>query len=475
MGGFMARISQDFFDRKSEMASLSGKFSSSAKGEMVVLYGRRRLGKTLLIKKFMDAHPAAKSLYLFVNLQEEGELKGTFCQNVKEQTGQTLKIEAWQDFFGWLHNFSAKEKAIVVIDEFQRLKNIAPSFISSLQDAWDSTLKNDRLFLVLVGSSIGMMSKIALSGAGALYGRKTYQMRLEPFRYADFREMFPAIFEEERVQRYAVFGGTPYYLELSKKHQSLKDAIVKEVLEKDAPLREEPKDLLEFELRTIARYNSILHAIASGKQTNKEISDMTGIAQQSLPPYLNTLSSLMGLVEKKEPMFGKKNMGRYRLRDNFFKFWYSFLHQNNTLLELSETAMVMEKIEEQLPAFTGRAFEGVVLELLAICNRKEIKGLKLDFERIGSWWDKAGNEIDICIPNKNELLLGEVKWASKPVGPDLLHSLEEKSKLVNHPGKRRFILVSKSGFTEGCLKLARETGTITLDLKDIQALFDSKR
>ncbi len=352
----MERISQDFFDRKNELTSLSGKFNSSTKGELIVLYGRRRLGKTLLIKKFVDTHANAKSLYFFVNLQEEEEQKGTFCQDIKEQTGQTLKISHWKDFFGWLHLFAAKEKSIVVIDEFQRLKKIAPSFISSLQNEWDSTLKNDKLFLVLVGSSIGMMSKIALSGTGALYGRKTGQMRLEPFKYADFREMFPAISEEERVLRYAVFGGTPYYLELSKKHHSLKEAITMEILEKNAPLREEPKDLLEFELRTIARYNSILHAIASGKQTNKEISDITGIAQQSLPPYLNTLSSLMGLVEKKEPMFGKKNMGRYQLKDNFFKFWYSFLHQNNTLLELDETAKVMEKIEDScLPSRARRS------------------------------------------------------------------------------------------------------------------------
>ena len=473
----MKQQNEEFYGRKEELDYFAKRWEGLTKGELIILYGRRRLGKTRLVKKFMDGiGDKSKALYLFVNTQEESQIKKDFSSDILEQAGDSVKIVDWKDFFSYLDATAQKGKICVVIDEFQRTKITAPAFITQLQNQWDSRLKNGKIMLILVGSSIGMMTKIARRGAGALYGRKTGQMQLQPFTYSDFRQMFPALSEEKKVEWFAVFGGTPYYLELAKADShDLAKAIEKTVLQKAAPLREEPKNLLEFELRKIARYNSILHAIAAGKQTVKEIADAVGVEQASLPVYLSSLDNLLGLVEKKDPMFGRKNAGRYVLRDNFFRFWYRFVLNQASLLELERTDKALQTIMEQLGSYVGPEYERVAIELFKAYNGSKIGNLELDFEKIGSWWDKRGNEIDIVFENKGELVLGEVKWTADLAGRDVLESLMKKASLVNRPGKRRFVLVSKNGFTEGCLKLAQETGTLTLDLKDMRALFDSKR
>ncbi|MDO8339290.1 MAG: ATP-binding protein, partial [Candidatus Burarchaeum sp.] len=385
---------------------------------------------------------------------------------------EAVKLEAWRDLFLHIGKVSKDKKTILVIDEFQRLKKIAPGFITELQNQWDSALKNNPLMIILVGSSIGMMRKIAMSPHGALYGRKTAQMQLEPFRYADFRQVFPGLTEAEKVEWYSVFGGTPAYLELARRQPTLMDAIKKVVLEKEAPLREEPKNLLEFELEVIARYNSILQAIARGKRTIREMSDETKIDQTTLPAYLNSLRNLLGLVRRKDPLFGKKNLGRYALADNFFSFWYSFVLPHASGIEIGNLEAPLAAIHRDLPAHVGRCVEEVVRELFILYNGREMKGVKLDFERIGAWWDRSGNEIDLVIDGKEELLLGEIKWTNKPMGADILYELEKKAALVPKAGKRQFVLVSRSGFEPACLKRAQEMGCLTLDIKDIEGLFD---
>mgnify|MGYP001558079863 CR=1 FL=1 len=473
----MKQPGEQFYGRKEELDFFAKRWDTLSKGELIILYGRRRLGKTRLAKKFMDSIGGkSKKLYLFVNAQEESQIKEDFSKDILEQTGDTLKIVDWKDLFDYLAIEAGKGKLCVVIDEFQRTKVTAPAFITQLQNQWDSRLKNERIMLLLVGSSIGMMTKIALAGTGALYGRKTGQMQLQPFTYADFRRMFHDLGEEKKVEWFAVFGGTPYYLELAKAGgHELPKAIETVVLGNAAPLRDEPKNLLEFELRNIARYNSILHAIAAGKQTVKEIADVVGVKQSSLPAYLSSLDRLLGLVGKKDPMFGRKNAGRYALKDNFFRFWYRFVLSQSSLLELGRADKALETITGQLDSYVGREYERVAIELFKACNGGKIRDLELDFAKIGSWWDKRGNEIDIAFENRGELVLGEVKWTADLVGVEVLENLMKKAQLVNRPGRRRFVLVSKNGFTRGCLERARETNTLTLDLKDIQKLYDSKR
>ena len=464
-----------FYDRKQEINLLKEKYNSLKFGEMVVLYGRRRVGKTELIKQFLKTLPQKKSLYLYVDLINKRGMLDSFSSSIQEQLKENIIFHEFEDFLKYAEEKSTKEKFVLAIDEFQRFLDISPDFITKLQNYWDSRLKNKKLMLILVGSSIGMIQKITNSKAGALYGRGT-KIKISPFRYADFRLMFDTLSEEKKILIYSVFGGTPYYLEKAKMIEGdIYKKIYELITKKGANLFEEPKNLLEYEnIRIHAKYNSILQATASGKETLKEISDFTKIPSNVLTPYLKKLDELLDLIGKKNPILGKERLGRYYIKDNFFKFWYKFIFPNQSALNLGNIDFVNDLIKENLNSYVGRIFEDVVKELLVLYNTKEIKGLKLNFENIGSWWDRGNAEIDVLAYNLKEkkYLVGEIKWTNKKLDLDVVKELERKYKLINRQGKYDFIFVSKSGFTENAISRIKELNGIFLDLKDIEELFD---
>ena len=465
---------KEFYDRKDELNLLKSKYSQLKSGEMIVIYGRRRVGKTELIRQFLKNIPENK-FYFYVDLASKQDILNSLSASIQEQLKENIKFSEFEDFLKYLEYKSEKDKFLLVIDEFQRFLDIAPEFITKLQNFWDSKLKNHKIMIILVGSSIGMIQKITNSKAGALYGRGT-KMKISPFKYSDFRLMFKEMSEEERVLTYSVFGGTPYYLEKVKKTDGdIYQKINELVLKKGAELIEEPKNLMEYEnVRVHAKYNTILLATSSGKETMKEIEDFTKINSNQMSPYLDKLDNLLDLIGRKDPVLGKEKLGRYCVRDNFFKFWYKFIFPNQTPLNLGNTKIVSDLIKQDLNSYIGRVFEDIVKELLVLYNTKEIKGLKLNFENIGSWWDRNSNEIDILAYNLKEknFLLGEVKWTNKLLDIDVIVELERKSKYINYGGTYKFIFVSKNGFTEKALKKMQDIGAIHLDLKDIEELFN---
>jgi uncharacterized protein len=463
-----------FYDRKQETNILKEKYGSLKFGEMLVIYGRRRVGKTELIKQFIKTVPQKKSLYLYVDLINKQGMLNSFSLSIQEQLKENVLFSEFEDFLRYVEEKSNKEKFVLVIDEFQRFLDISPDFITKLQNYWDSILKNKKLMLILVGSSIGMIQKITNSKVGALYGRGT-KIKISPFRYVDFRLMFNTLSEEEKILVYSVFGGTPYYLE---KVKMVEGDIYKKIYElitkKGAELFEEPKNLLEYEnIRIHAKYNSILQATSSGKETLKEIEDFTKISSNILTPYLSRLDELLDLLGKKNPILGKERLGRYCVKDNFFKFWYKFIFPNQSALNLGNINFVDSLIKENLNSYVGRIFEDIVRELLVLYNTKEIKGVKLNFENIGSWWNRGDTEIDILAYNLKEkrYLVGEIKWTNKKLDLDVVQNLERKYKLINRQGKYDFIFVSKSGFTESAINRIKEINGISLDLKEIEELF----
>ncbi|MBU0646781.1 AAA family ATPase [Patescibacteria group bacterium] len=385
---------EEFYDRKNEIEQLRERYKALDGGVLLALYGRRRVGKTELVKKFMNELPQKRKFYFYVDLSGKQELLNSLSAAILEQLNETIKFGSFDGFFDYLEGKSS-EKFLLVIDEFQRFLNVAPEFITKLQNRWDSKLRHSKIMILIVGSSIGMIKKITESRAGALYGRAS-KIKISPFRYVDFRLMFKELDESEKIERYAVFGGTPYYLEKTKKIGSTLQAISELVLKKDGVLAEEPKNLLEYEnVRVHAKYNSILHSIGSGKEILKEIQDFTKIPPTTMPAYIKRLDELLDLVGKKDPILGKERLGRYAIRDNFFKFWYKFIFPHQTALNLGNDKLVLKIIEENLNSYVGRIFEDIVKELLILSLNKKIKGVEMNFENIGSWWDRYSNEIDI--------------------------------------------------------------------------------
>ncbi|MEK6968084.1 MAG: ATP-binding protein [Nanoarchaeota archaeon] len=464
-----------FYDRKEELDILKNKFAGLQSGEMLVIYGRRRVGKTELIRQFMNAIPENK-LYFYVDLVEKQGILDSLSKAVQDQLGETRKFADFDDFLNFI-SIKSDKNFVLVIDEFQRFLEVAPNFITQLQNNWDQKLKNKKIMIILVGSSIGMIQKITNSKAGALYGRAT-KLKISPFKYADFRLMFKELSEEEKIVTYAVFGGTPYYLEKAKKIEGdINKKINELLLKKGAELVEEPKNLLEYEnVRVHAKYNSILQATSSGKENIKEIQDFTGIDSNIMSAYIKRLDELLDLLGRKDPVLGKARLGRYVLKDNFFGFWYRFIFPNQTALNLGNFKIVSNSIKENLNSYVGRVFEDVCKEILIARISKSLDGYVLDFENIGSWWNRSGEEIDIVAYNRKSrrILVAEVKWTNKATDVDVVNELMRKSKLINFSGDYKFLFFSKNGFTERAIKRMSEIKAISLALKDVEMLFESK-
>ena len=465
---------KEFYDRKNELAILRDKHTNLKSGEMVVIYGRRRVGKTELIKQFIKSVP--NKLYFYVDLVEKQGILDSLSNSIQEQLKETIKFNDFNDFLGYIESKAKKDNFVLVVDEFQRFLDVAPYFITQLQNYWDSKLKNEKIMIILVGSSIGMIEKITNSRTGALYGRST-RIKISPLKYNDFRLMFKELSEEEKIFVYSVFGGTPYYLEKVKLSEGdIYARIFSLLLKAGAELMEEPKNLLEYEnVRIHAKYNAILQATSLGKETIKEIGDFTKIRSNILPAYIDKLDNLLDLLARKDPVLGKERLRRYCIKDNFFRFWYKFIFANQTSLNLGNTKFVLDMIKENLNSYVGRTFEDIVKELLILHLNKNIKGVDIDFENIGSWWDRSGNEIDIVAYNHKtrKIIVGEVKWTSNPMDIDIVENLVLKSKLINFNGEYTFLFVSKKGFTERCKKRMNELNALFLDLNEISKLFGS--
>ena len=472
----MAEEKLDFYNRKEEIAMLKEKHAAietSGKGAMLAIYGRRRVGKTELIKKFVKECKEQK-LYFYVDLAERRVILNSLSKAIKEQLNDDIIFEDFEDFFRYITKKMDKGNFILIIDEFQRFLDVAPEFITSLQKYWDNTLKNKRVMIFLVGSSIGMVQKVTNSKAGALYGR-AQKIKISPFKYNDFRLMFKELGEEEKVLRYGVFGGTPFYLEKTKPFKETLDAIHELIIKKDSELSEEPKNLLEYEnVRIHAKYNSILQSISAGKEILKEIQDFTKMPVSSLPPYISKLDALLDLVKRNDPINGKERLGRYKITDNFFRFWYKFVFENQSALNMGARDQILKMIKSELNAYIGKIFEDIIREMLILYNGKEINGHKISFENIGSWWDRNNNEVDILAYNSREktFLLGEIKWTSEKLDVDVVEVLARKSKLVGLSGTYKLLFVSKNGFTEKAVKHMDEMNALHLDLDDVGKLFD---
>ncbi len=468
-------MGKEFYNRKSELCLLENIYAHLEEGKLLVLFGRRRVGKTELVKEFMSKLLQKEKFYFYIDFSSKQELLNTLSVALQEQIGENLRFGDYESFFDYIDKRSEQQRFLLVIDEFQRFLEVSPEFITKLQNRWDSKLRHNKLMIVLVGSSIGMMQQIMERRTGALYGRAT-RVKISPFRYVDSRLMFKNLNETEKIERFAVFGGTPYYLAKTKGMENTKDAILNLVLKKGGDLVEEPKNLMEYEnVRIHAKYNSILHSIASGKEILKEMEDFTKLPSTTMPAYIKRLDELLDLVAKHDPILGKERLGRYMIKDNFFRFWYKFVFPHQTALNLGNEKLVFKIIEDNLNNYVGRIFEGIVHELFTLFLNKKIKGVEINFENIGQWWDRKGNEIDIVAYNEKnrQIYVGEVKWTQQLCGVDILDDLIEKGRLLNYSGRYQYILISKNGFTVQSLEKMKKLPVLHLDVNEMTKLFDA--
>lgn len=455
-----------FSGRKKELKYLQNRYESN-KSEFVVLYGRRRIGKTELLKQFaLDKNHIFYSAIETVDKSQlemfsKELLKGSELENYIDS------FKSWEEAFKFLADKSKKERILIIIDEFPYMVNGNSSIPSILQNIWDLNLKNSKLMLVLCGSSMSFMEKELLSVKNPLYGRLTGNYKVEEFSIYETAELLHELSFEEVVQYYGIFGGVPHYLVQINMKESFYYNLSSVALERGSILFNEVEFLLRQELREVMSYFAVIQAVALGSTTLNEIEQKSSIDRTKLTYYLNNLIEL-GILEKEYPVTmpikqkAKSRKGLYYLKDSYFRFYFTYMFPYMSELIDSGSDYIVEKIiKPDMNRFLGATFEKVCKQFLI--KLKAEGNSPFHFVLIGRWWDKS-EEVDIvAFDENNNMLLGECKWTNSTQGYKLLDKMIRLNKeVMPDVGNTWYYLFSKSGFTDELIQHAIEQKNIKL-------------
>lgn len=455
-----------FVNRVRELAFLEKRYASE-KAELLVLYGRRRVGKTELLRRFCEDKPH------FFYVADLGTQETTL-HDASRRFGETflddpdaVHFANWEQIFKALARQSKEQRLVVVLDEFTYLLQTDAALPSVLQRLWDETLQHSHLMLILSGSYIGIMEREVLAYRAPLYGRRTAQWHLQPLTFEDSRLFLPSYSIQDQVRAYGVAGGVPAYLRQFVNRKPLLDNIEDEILSQGSFLYDEPRFLLQMELREPRIYFAILEAIATGEVRQAGISQQVGVKGASLSYYLKTLAEL-GLVKRIVPVTEanpeRSRQGRYQLLDPFLRFWFRFVYRERVHLERGDTETVRRLIETQLDGLAGYAFEEICRSWVWDAAAKGVIPFRPN--SVGSWWNTQA-QIDVAAVNDEYFLVGECRWRSRPIGSDVLADLKRKAALSEDKRHRLFALFSRSGFTQSLKKEAEREGILLLGMDDI--------
>ncbi|MHC3439262.1 ATP-binding protein [Natrialbaceae archaeon A-gly3] len=450
-----------FVNRETELEYLSECYESDT-AEFVVIYGRRRLGKSELVRQSIADREDA-IYYQAVESTAQNQIE-QFVDTAIEQFPSIRNVRRdWEALLEAL----GEEDAIVVIDEFPFLIEEDESLPSRLQRVWDLELKETGMTLILVGSSISVMEEKVLSGGSPLYGRRTATIDLEPLSVSDARDFFPDYDPETAVTAWAIYGGTPYYLQTIDPDQPLATNVQDSILSERGLLYSEPEFLLRTELRQPNTYFSILRALAHGRRTPNEIAGMAGVESQSLSTYLQKLRRLR-LVERHIPVTESptaSKRGRYRIAAPLFRFWFRFVYGNQDRLRMLGEDAYEEFVEPELADYVSPLFE-------RLCQNALTHLVDRRFHDVGQWWFKR-HELDVLGLSEDGLVAGECKFTSRPVSGGVLSDLERTTTEVrwaDEPADSEplYVLFSRSGYTDDLEHAAETRDDVRLfDLPDV--------
>ena len=451
-----------FVDRDAELRALEREYAREG-SSFVVIYGRRRVGKTELISQFIRGK---RALYYLATeepeLQNLESFQSVAADFLQSDLLRSAQVSRWEDVFREIARACspADERAVIVIDEFQYLGRANPAYPSIFQRVWDTMLKDANVMLILCGSLISLMRDQVLSEESPLYGRRTAQIRMGQIPFSHYREFLPGRSTRGLVERYAVTGGVPKYIELFEDEKDVYSAISANVLDRSGFLYDEPNFLLQREVPDVGTYFALIRAIAGGAHRPNEISRDFGLKQTSLGKYLKTLIDLDVLeravpVTESNPDKSKKSL--YQIKDNFLQFWFRFVLPNLSYLETGRTSAVERRIRDHfIDGHVAYVYEGVCREhLWELSDSGELGFVP---ERIGRWWS-GSDEIDVVGLSTGEkrAVWGEYKFWKDPVGVNVLRTLEEKVARVPWEKDARvdtFAIFSVSGFTDELRRIA---------------------
>lgn len=457
-----------FIDREAEMQTLENEYMRSG-SSLVILYGRRRVGKTTLISEFIKDK---KALFFLASEESEAQNRTVFKEKAAEFIGNDLlknaSVSDWDIIFKTIMDTKFDTKPIIVIDEFQYIGKTNPAFPSVFQRIWEEILKDKSVMVILCGSLISMMTSQTLAYNSPLYGRRTAQIRLTQIPFSYYSEFFPGTERNKLIEMYSVTGGIPKYIELFSPERDIYSAIKNHILNKSSYLYDEPHFLLQQEVTEIGSYFSIIRTIAAGNRKLSAIASTLEIKATSLTKYLKTLIDL-DILEREVPVTednpDKSKRGLYKIKDNYLRFWFAFVYPNKSYIESGNGNAVMKKIRDGfVSGQVSFVYEDVCREKMWDMNASGV--WPFEFSKVGRYWD-ANTEIDIAAIDSEgkNLILSECKYWKEPVGVNILRELEAKADHVPWNKQSRkvyYVLFSANGFTEELKELANKQSNIIL-------------
>ncbi len=453
-----------FIGRERELASLNTMYQSN-RFEFAVIYGRRRVGKTALINRFIEDKQAIYFMGVESNAKQNLE---NFSKSIMEySTGipADTSFASFQSALEYVFRLAESKRLILAIDEYPYIARASESLASTLQLLIDKYRDSSKLMLLLCGSSMSYMEDHVLAYKAPLYGRRTSQMKLLPFDFEETCRYLGHMDAESKALIYGAVGGTPQYLLQINNALSVEANIKNTYLNPVSFLFEEPVNLLKQEVREPAIYTAIITAIATGCSRMSEIAGKVGEDTNTCTSYIKNLISL-GIVQKETP-YGEKASRKsiYSIADNMFRFWYRFVPENNSLIVRGAADLVYRRIAPHFTEYMGKVFEDICIQYLW---KQLLSGTApIEFSSLGRWWGnnpltRSQTEIDIMgEQDKDSALFGECKWINEKVDLGILETLVQRSHLFPHR-KVHLYLFAKSGFTKGCIEKAHKMGNVTL-------------
>lgn len=451
-----------FIGRQSELNTLNNLYASE-KFEFAVIYGRRRVGKTALISEFTKD----KDTIFFTGVETNSKQNlENLSRCIMEYTGISAdtSFTSFQSALEYVFELALEKRIVLVIDEYPYVARASKSLASTLQLLIDKYKDRTKLFLILCGSSMSYMEDNVLAYKAPLYGRRTAQLKINPFDFFEACQYFPNFSSLDKALAYGIVGGTPQYLLQLDDRLSIEDNIKNTHLNPSSAIFEEPNNLIKQEVREPAIYNAIVTAIATGCSKMNEISNKVGEDTSVCSSYIKNLITL-GIVKKETP-FGEKSSRKtiYAIEDNMFRFWYRFVPENTSIISRGATDLAYKRIEPEISAYMGGVFEEICKQYLwkLLLENK----CAVSFSNLGRWWGtnaktKRQEEIDIMGAGKDAALFAECKWTNEKVDHGVLQTLIDRSELFNYQ-KKHFYLFAKIGFTTGCVEKSEQLGNVTL-------------
>ncbi len=474
-----------FVNRERELAQLN-QFAEQPGAHFVIVYGRRRVGKTTLLTTWAD-QTGLPTLYWVAKRDPKEALMANLARTIYawerdlDYADVEIRPQSWEAVLRMMSQAVGSQRAIVILDELPYALRQDAGLGSHIQAAWDHLFKDSQIMLFLAGSHVGMMTDL-MTYQSPLYGRMTAQFPLLPLSFAALREFLPRYDVHKRLAVYAILGGVPAYLERWDDGDTLAGNVTRLFLQRTGWFHNEPLVLIsDLTQRETVNYEAILKAIADGRHTRDDIAAFTAIPSPSLSHYLPRLLDLK-LIERRVPAtvpldkIKTSRHSRYYLGDPFLRFYYRFVDPNLHLVERGLTHRLWQMMADNFRAFVALTFEDVCRDW--VLKQAQTGELPFAPDNVGSHWSKDVQVDVVAIAwRERQILLGECKWGDHPLGRSVVVELvEEKTEKVlrDLPGdgeewQVHYAFFARSNFSDAARAEAEAVEAQLVDLARLDA------